>query len=284
MRKLSGFLSKHKNILILVLLVAVSVTFVVATDQPAVQAPNQVGMTIVTFFQGLTTGAAEWVGETFNSIGKLDQLKKELAETRRELLEYKKASHDNVILREKFDALSRELDLAKCLDYEYIPVEIIAWGSQTDFSTLVVNKGSVHGLHNDMPVVAFSGGTVGLVGKVVSVGPGSAVIHTLLDPSCYVSAMFKDTRYKGIVSGVGAAAGFMEMDLVKKSALDELDSGAIVVTSGLGGLFPKDIPLGRWKEKYQAKDYETVIKLEIEPVLDFQKLEYLYVLDVGAGR
>lgn len=281
MPKFSGFLIKHKSVLALIVFCAVCILLVIFTDQPAVQAPNQVGLTIISFFQGIATGAAEWVGETINSIGEVDALKEELARTQQELLEYKKASHDNVVLREKYDILSREFDLAQTIDYDYIPGEIIAWGSQTDFSTMVINKGQRDGIKPDMPVVAFSGGTMGLVGKTVIVAYQSTVIRTVLDPFCHVSGLFKDSRYKGILSGTGAISGVMEMDLVKKSALDELAAGAIVVTSGLGQLFPRDIPVGRWREKYLAKDYETVIKLQIEPILDFQKIEYLYVLKTG---
>jgi rod shape-determining protein MreC len=281
MRKLSGFFSKYRKLLTLLLLVLVSVLMIVFSGTPVVASTNQVGLTVVSFFQRIATQAAQWLGDTVNSIGKLGELKKELADTQRELLEYKKASQDNVILREKVETLSKELGLARELDYAYIPAEIIAWGTQTDFSTMVINKGAQDKIEKDMPVVAFSGGTMGLVGKIGAVGAASSVVYTVLDPNCNVSALFKDTRYKGIVSGLGASAGYLEMDLVKKSAVDELQSGAIVVTSGLGGLFPKEIPLGRWREEYEAKDYESVVKLKIEPILDFQKLEYLYVLKVG---
>ena len=80
---------------------------------------------------------------------------------------------------------------------------------------MVINKGAADKIEKDMPVVAFSGGTMGLVGKIGAVGSASAVVCTILDPNCYVSALFKDTRYKGIVSGLGASTGYIEMDLVK---------------------------------------------------------------------
>lgn len=283
MRRLSNFFVRFKKMLTLIVLVGISVLLVVFSDTPAVESSNQVGLTIISFFQRIATQGAEWVTDTVNSIGKLEDLKKELADTQRELLQYKKTSQDNVILRERVETLSRQLGLARELDYEYIPAEIIAWGTQVDFSTLVINKGAGDGILKDMPVVSFSGGTMGLVGKIGAVGAASSVVQTVLDPGCSVSVLFKDTRYKGIISGLGAATGYVEMDLVKKSAVDELESGALVVTSGLGGLFPKEIPVGRWKEQYAAREYESVVRLEIAPILDFQKLEYLYVLKTGAA-
>jgi rod shape-determining protein MreC len=283
MRKLSNFFVRFKKLLTLLLLVGLSTLLVVFSDAPAVESTNQVGLTIISFFQRIATQAAQWLSDTVNSIGKLEELKKELADAQRELLHYKKTSQDNVILREKVDTLSKQLGLAQELDYEYIPAEIIAWGTQVDFSTLVINKGAADHILKDMPVVSFSGGTMGLVGKIGAVGASSSVVKTIFDPGCSVSALFKDTRYKGIISGLGAFAGYVEMDLVKKSAVDELESGALLVTSGLGGLFPKEIPVGRWREQYAAREYESVVRLQIAPILDFQKLEYLYVLKTGGN-
>lgn len=282
LKKISAFLGRHKNGLILLILCSLASGFIFLSDTAAVTGPQQLGLTIISFFQNVVTNSVNWITETINSIGEVANLKKELARTQSELLEYKKASHDNVILREKYEYLVRELQLVQSLDYQYFSAEVIAWSSDVDFSTLVINKGQRDGIKPNMPVVAFSSGCLGLVGKTITVGYQSSLVRTILDPLCRVAVMFKDTRYKGILSGTGAASGFLEMDLVKKSALDELAAGALVVTSGLGGIFPKDIPVGRWREKYFAKDYETVVKLQIEPIIDFQKIEYIYILKTGA--
>ena len=281
LKRISVILVKGKNGLILLILCSISIGLIFLSSNDAVTGPQQLGLTIISFFQSGVTNTVNWLSETINSIGEVEKLKKELARTQSELLEYKKASHDNVILREKYEYLVRELQLAQSLDYKYFSAEVIAWGSDTDFSTLVINKGQRDGIKPNMPVVGFCGGSLGLVGKTITVAYQSSIVRTILDPYCRVAVMFKDTRYKGILVGTGAASGFMEMDLVRKSALDELAAGALVVTSGLGGLFPKDIPVGRWREKYFAKDYETVVKLQIEPIIDFQKIEYVYILKTG---
>ncbi|MBN1523726.1 MAG: rod shape-determining protein MreC [Spirochaetales bacterium] len=281
MRRFKGFFSRFKNIIGLIIFLGISLCFTAFSGAPAVKFAQSAGFSVVSFFQGIFSGIGNWVSGTVNSLGEIDSIRTELADSQKQLIEFQKTSQDNLKLREENERLKRELQLIeKYISVEYISVEIIAWASENDFSTLIVNKGNIHGIKKDMPVVAFQGGIMGLVGKTSAVGLQSSTIQTILDPRSYVGALFKDTRYKGLVNGCGAPCDYIEMDLVSKRILQELDSGMIVVTSGLGHLFPKDIIIGRWKENYITKDYESIVKLQIEPVLDFRRLEYLYILNV----
>ena len=285
MRRLKGFFSRFKTIILLIVFCTISILLVVFSDKPVVEFTHNIGLSFVSFFQGIFSGIGNWATGTVNSIGKIDNLQKELIETQKQLIEYKKATQDTLKLREENDRLKRELQLIeKNIAVDFISVEVIGWASENDFSTLIINKGDMNGITKNMPVVAFQGGIMGLVGKTSAVGLQSSTVLTILDPRSYVGALFKDSRYKGLVNGCGAPCDYIEMDLVSKRALDELESNTLVVTSGLGHLFPKDIAIGRWKEDYIAKDYESIVKLQIEPVLDFRKLEYLYILKVEGLR
>ena len=71
-------------------------------------------------------------------------------------------------------------------------------GLQFKFSTITINKGFRQGVKNGMPVVAWQGDIEGLVGKVVSVGAGSAQVLPLYDPGCLVSARVDSTRDEGL--------------------------------------------------------------------------------------
>ena len=141
----------------------------------------------------------------------------------------------------------------------------------------MINKGSLDGIKKDMSVIAFQGGLQGLVGKVISVNINSAVVLTLVDPSSYVSGRFQDSDYVGLIEGRGINSDYLMMNGVKKHAAQEIQYGDIIETSGLGRLYPKGIAVGRYR-KMQAKEYETTLKLEVQPVIDFTKLEYVYVL------
>ncbi|RPJ08076.1 MAG: rod shape-determining protein MreC [Spirochaetaceae bacterium] len=285
MFKLRNIFYRQRNMIVLLIFIALSSVSTMFSGEPVMEFASNTGLSLVSFFQGIATGVAGWFSDTVNSIGKIDQLTRELTETQNQLIEYQKASLDNVKLREENERLRSELFLIQqFVNTQYISVEVVAWASENDFSTLIVNKGELHGIVKDMPVVAFQKGTIGLVGKTIAVGLQSSVVRTILDPRSFVGALFKDTRYKGLVNGCGSLADYIEMDMVSKKAVEDLTSGTLVVTSGLGKLFPKDIPIGRWQTHYDAKDYESVVKLQINPVLDFRRLEYLYILHVEENK
>jgi rod shape-determining protein MreC len=119
-----------------------------------------------------------------------------------------------------------------------------------------------------------------VVGRVIAVGPGTSQVRPLYDPSCQVSARLDVSRFEGLASGQGADRATLLMRYVKKIAADRIEYGDLVVTAGLGGLYPAGINLGRVRD-IRAETYETSITLEIEPIIDFDRLERVFVLDVA---
>jgi len=242
-------------------------------------APNRIGMSFFAFFQNSTGSVAKWFSNIINSIGKVEELKQELKQAEEELLQYKRISRDIIDLRKENEELKQELELLQDIDFEYIAAEIIAWNTEHNFSTVTINKGQLSGIEKNMPVIAFQGGLQGLVGKIISVGLNSATILTLADASSYVSSRFQDSDYVGLINGRGVNSEYLLMSGVKKHAASEIQYGDIIESSGLGGLYPKGIAIGRYR-KIQAKEYDTTLKFEIEPVIDFSRLEYVYILKV----
>ena len=82
----------------------------------------------------------------------------------------------------------------------------------------------------------------GLIGRVVDVRPGSSVIQVLTDPASTVGAHLVRTRTQGIVEG--DARGTLRFKYLSREGAD-VQVGDVVVTSGVGGLFPRGIPIGR---------------------------------------
>ncbi|MEJ2662839.1 MAG: rod shape-determining protein MreC [Spirochaetia bacterium] len=277
MIKIKGIYRRHKNIITLVLFLFISGLLIIFAPTGVVMALNKSVSSIFSIFQTSFMSVVKWSSDMVNSVGKVDELRKELSLTRNELMEYQRISRDIVHLRKENRELKNELKLAKGITYSYIPAEVVSWNSEHLFSSLMINKGSLDGIKKDMSVIAFQGGLQGLVGKVISVNINSAVVLTLVDPSSYVSGRFQDSDYVGLIEGRGINSDYLMMNGVKKHAAQEIQYGDIIETSGLGGLYPKGIAVGRYR-KMQAKEYETTLKLEVQPVIDFTKLEYVYVL------
>ena len=162
----------------------------------------------------------------------------------------------------------------------YVAGEVIARDPGSQFSTIMVNRGRTHGIRKGMPVVAFQEGLQGLVGKVQTVGLLSSAVQPISDPNSFVAARLGNSRYDGLVAGSQLPWGNLIMTYVRKLALSDIAYGELVVTSGMGQLYPEGIHIGRVREM-TAKGYEASLELEVEPIVDFSRLEYVFILDMG---
>jgi rod shape-determining protein MreC len=71
------------------------------------------------------------------------------------------------------------------------------------------------------------------------------------------------------------------MRLVPKRARDEINIGDIVVSSGMGGVFPAEINIGRINRIY-SPEYETTLEIDVLPMIDFSRLEYVFLIEKEA--
>jgi len=136
--------------------------------------------------------------------------------------------------------------------------------------SLTVNRGRADGITQQMPVIVPEG----LVGRVAQVRSGASVVQLLNDPTSTVGAVVQRTRTPGLVEGEpggGVRFKFMARDGTGVTA------GDLIVTSGLGTLFPKGIPVGRVtaiEDKGSALFHFAVVA----PVVDFARLDEVLLL------
>jgi rod shape-determining protein MreC len=117
--------------------------------------------------------------------------------------------------------------------------------------TVQINLGSRDGLRVDLPVLTPEG----LVGRTSSVGLTSSQVVLLGDPNCRVSALIQETRDTGVISsGSAGPRNYSLVDLAFLPNNSNLKPGQSVVTSGLGGIFPKGIPVGKVADFHSAED------------------------------
>jgi rod shape-determining protein MreC len=115
--------------------------------------------------------------------------------------------------------------------------------------TIEIDLGSHDGMTTNMPVMTADG----LIGRISSVGFGRSQVVLIGDPNCHVSALVQDPAQD---TGILNASGPMDSslaDLTYISSGADLKSGQQVVTSGIGGVFPKGIPLGQIVDSRQVE-------------------------------
>ncbi|MDR1626116.1 MAG: rod shape-determining protein MreC [Spirochaetia bacterium] len=273
------FIAKHKPGALLVLYVFVCFVCITFTSTTFVLKPRQLGLSFFSLFQGGISSIGSFIAETFDSVRVLGELRGEYEAALERLRRYEQIEKDILILKDENRRLSEVLSFSRAAAYENIPAKIIGKDPQNFHATIVVNRGSLSGVSKDMTVVGIQGGHQGLVGKVLSVGLNSALVQPLYDPNAFVAARLLSSRYEGLVNGSGEET--IKMRYVKRYARSEIRFGDTVITSGLGtSLFPEGIEIGTVKT-ISARTYDTSLELDIEPIIDFSRLEYVYILKAG---
>ncbi len=123
-------------------------------------------------------------------------------------------------------------------DYSFLTASVIARDPGNWFATVTLNRGNQDGIRENMTVLTPEG----LVGRVVSVSAANCEVLLITDPRSGVGSLIQETRTPGIVEGAAGSSGMARMIHIPKNAL--LEEGQAVVTSGLGSVFPKGIPVG----------------------------------------
>lgn len=270
---------RNRKFVPIVLLAASLLTLTIST-RSLQGLPEEVGVTVFGFFQRGFAGVGDFISGTVSSIAELRRLKKDYDSLSKKLEEYSNLERGYADLRSENDRLKEQLGFSANLSYDRISARIVAKDPENIYASLVINKGSEAGIHKNMPVVAFQNGQEGLVGRVIEVGRGSSIVVPLYDSSSYIAARLATNRYEGLITGRGVADEPLIMKYVNKRAKDEAQFGDLVVTSGYESIYPPDVAIGRIK-KFKTLDYETSLEVDIEPVLDFARLEYVFVIKPG---
>jgi rod shape-determining protein MreC len=172
--------------------------------------------------------------------------------------------------------LRRLLTLKESLPLETMAGEIIAreWGGWV--RSLTINRGRGDAVARLSAVIAPDG----LVGRIVDVRAGSSVVQVLTDPASTVGAHVVRTRTPGIIEG--EPRGTLRFKYMARDG-SGIQVGDVVVTSGLGGLFPGGIPIGRVRT-IDDRGSALFSYAQVTPAVDFARIDEVLLLTGGAAR
>jgi rod shape-determining protein MreC len=164
--------------------------------------------------------------------------------------------------------LKKLLDFVETDPRPVLPAMVVAEDAGSWARTIVIDKGERQGVREGLPVVVAEG----VVGRVIKVAPGSARVLLVIDASSSVAGLVQRFRTRGVARGNGRGLSF---EYALREAVVEV--GDLVVTSGMGGLFPKGLVLGQ-VTSVQRQDSSLFQQIELRPNLDFSRLEEVLVL------
>lgn len=161
--------------------------------------------------------------------------------------------------RRENDNLRGLLQLRPKLTHPYVPAEVLHQPTMTDDRMTLVNVGSTDGVALFDPVVSATG----LIGYVWAVGLHASSVYTWAHPEFRAAAVTGDGRITGLISAAPSTDASQAVLQLRGVALrDSLRAGTPVFTSGLGGVFPRGIPIGKISTIEQDRfGYELVYRV-----------------------
>jgi rod shape-determining protein MreC len=182
---------------------------------------------------------------------------------------------DNKRLEGDNKYLSELLKLEPLIPWETKLVRVVGRDSFNWWRRIKINLGSNKGIRFNQPVISANGD---LVGRVSEVGPLTSWVILVGDPNCRFSALIKESRSQGgIVSPRQYNSDLRTVELTYLPNDVELRPGQAVVTSGLGGGFPKEIPVGQVVDSWVSND-GLYVEARIKLHANLNQLETVRVL------
>ncbi|SHI54729.1 rod shape-determining protein MreC [Malonomonas rubra DSM 5091] len=230
-------------------------------------------LTFAAPFQAAIDGAADvvndwwqhyfWLVQTEQRNSMLEQENRQL---RAELQQVEEFRLQNERLRQL-------LAFVDDLDRPALPAQVIGEDVSSWARTITIDKGTRAGLRAGFPVVAAEG----VVGRVIKVAPNSSRVLLVTDASSAIAALVQRTRTRGVARGQGAK---LTLDYALREADIQIDD--LLVTSGMGGVFPKGLPLARVVSA-EKDEFGLFQRVELVPTVDFSHLEEVMVV-LGEDR
>lgn len=230
------------------------------------QAPTTVRQSIVATALSSVFYPAQLVASSLNTFRSVasenEQLKEENARLRQETYH----------AREGLQELARLHTLVRFddkWDYPIVTSRVVGHNPGRFLTTLVINRGTHHGVKENMPVFSMNG----LVGKITKAAAAHSRVQLVVDPNLKLSVMERRTRVVGFLESMD---GHMLTAMVPTHA--GVQVGDTLVTSGLGGIFPKGIPVGTVKNVRKA-DLDVMRLMDVVPFQEFSTLEEVFVME-----
>ena len=256
-----SFFNLHRHIVVLSVAVILSLTMMGLSEPGKANMAKRVSTTL---FRG-----GQWL---FSWAIRLSELSEENRFLRQRNLEL------SVQVQKRREAELENLRLRNLLGFKpkeafsYLPAEVVAKDVDRMINAILINVGAKDGAQEKMPVATAEG----LVGKVFEVFPSTSIVQLLLDRNCRVSAVVQSKeRAFGITEWIGGERYRLAVPL--RSAVQE---GDLVVSSGMGGVFPKGLKIGT-VEQIGPEKMGLLRELIVKSSVRFSQLEEVFVLLYG---
>ena len=267
----------RKVVMIFALIIVIAVNIIaltIASRRPLLATtPSRVAILIVAPLQEAVSRSLRSVRDFWRHYFALVNISKENDELHQQLSEFRKKANHYQELELANTRLRTLLNFQESTPNQFVAAEVVGKDPSPWFKAVIIDKGGRQGIEAGSPVVVAEG----VAGVVTDVASHYAKVLLIIDQNSAVDALIQRTRARGIIQGESAGRCQFKYVLRKQDvALDDT-----VVTSGLDGIFPKGLRIGRVSglTRREAGIFQDV---SVIPFVDFEKLEEVLVLPMEA--
>lgn len=274
------FLKKYKNRMVVtaVAIILIVIIGVTSSERLSLSKPEKFIGNILAPVEKLFYNLGKKSSDFFESIKNIGTMKKENEELKIKVIELEEKNRIYEDIIGKSEYLKDEAELMKNTNYSLIPAQVIGKEPGNWFDRFTIDKGSKDGIKKGDTVIQATETEEniiqeGIVGRVVEVADNWAKVISIIDENSKISFKVIRTQDGGVISRSvdGKLNGYLfdtKADIMK---------GDKLFTSGLGGIFVKDLYIGEITDVIK-KDEKLMKSIEIEPAVDFRKLYRVFII------
>ena len=191
-----------------------------------------------------------------------------IARLRSENAKFKEQLVDHEERRQENERLKKLLSFSAGRDEPMLAARIIGVDATSWFRSITIDRGSSEQIREGMAVVS----AYGVVGRVVTCTPHSSRVLLVVDAASKLSTIIERTRARAVCRGDGDGMSLDYLPLTDDVQVDDL-----LITSGLGGGFPKGLIVGA-VTRVDKRGYDMFQTVKVEPAVDFEHLEEVLVI------
>lgn len=271
--RIRGFLLFRRYTLpafiVLVLLLALVILSLRVKQRQGVAFLDAVLIEVVAPFQKVSTLVIKSVRSFFEGYVFLVHLQRENVLLKQKISELQKENHQMKEMVFENERLRSLLQFRDKTGMTLVLAEVIGEDPTSWFRSVMINKGEREGVRKGMAVISPDG----VVGQVLKLSPRHATVLLITDYNSAVDAIVQRTRAKAIVEGKGENR--CQLKYLLRS--EEVVAGDVVVTSGLGGVFPKGLKVGE-VQSVDKKGHGIFQYADLVPSVDLTKLEEVVII------
>lgn len=238
-------------------------------------APQELLSVILTPFQQITASVSDGIASVWEKYTTIDaviaqnqKLEEENAELRQQMVEYDRLKAEN----EAYKALARIQ--TENSEMSYVSAFVIGRDPLDEFGGFTVDKGLADGVAVNDAVISDKGY---LLGQVVEADTSSCKIMTILHPNFNAAGVISRTRENGILNGSAEYAVDGLCTLTNLDRGTETKVGDQVITTGLGGVFPPDVLVGKVQQIVPEASGKSAIAV-VEPGADPRTVKHIFII------